>query len=86
MPNTTLSSREFNQHVSMAKRKANEGPVIVTDRGHPSHVLLSWDQYQTLIHGKRSIVDALAMNAEDALQIEFEIERSKDKPSIVNFD
>lgn len=38
---TTLSSREFNQDTSGAKKAANEGPVFITDRGRPAHVLLS---------------------------------------------
>ena len=39
----TLSSREFNQDVSRAKRAANEGPVIITDRGTPAYVLMRHD-------------------------------------------
>ena len=38
---TTLSSREFNQDSSRAKRAAQQGPVFITDRGHPAHVLLT---------------------------------------------
>lgn len=38
---TTLSSREFNQDTSRAKKAADAGPVIITDRGRPAHVLLS---------------------------------------------
>jgi hypothetical protein len=30
---TTITSREFNQDVSRAKRAAKKGPVIVTGRG-----------------------------------------------------
>jgi hypothetical protein len=30
---TTISSREFNQDVSAAKRVATNEPVIITDRG-----------------------------------------------------
>ena len=37
---TTLSSREFNQHASEAKKAADKGPVFITDRGRPAHVLL----------------------------------------------
>jgi len=37
----TLSSREFNQDTSGAKKAANHGPVFITDRGKPAHVLLS---------------------------------------------
>lgn len=40
---TTLSSRELNQDVSRAKRAARHGPVLITDRGKPAHVLLSFE-------------------------------------------
>ena len=67
---TTLSSREFNQDASRAKRAAAKGPVFITDRGRPAHVLLSIADYQRLVGGNRKIADALAMpGAED---IEFD--------------
>ena len=67
---TTLSSREFNQDASRAKRAAAKGPVFITDRGRPAHVLLSFADYQRLVGGNRKIADALAMpGAED---IEFD--------------
>jgi prevent-host-death family protein len=67
---TTLSSREFNQDSSRAKKAAKEGPVFITDRGKPAHVLLSIEEYQRLTGGHRKIADALAMpGAED---IEFD--------------
>jgi prevent-host-death family protein len=43
-----LTSREFNQDVARAKRAANEGPVIITDRGRPAYVLMRHDTYQRL--------------------------------------
>jgi prevent-host-death family protein len=58
---TTLSSREFNQDTSRAKKAASEGPVFITDRGKPAHVLLSIEEYQRITGKHRSIVDALAM-------------------------
>ena len=58
---TTISSREFNQGVSEAKRAANEGPVFITDRGRPAHVLMSFEDYQKLSRQRRNIADALAM-------------------------
>jgi len=58
---TTMSSREFNQGASEAKRAANNGPVFITDRGRPAHVLLSFEEYQRLTRQRRSIADALAM-------------------------
>ena len=58
---TTLSSREFNQDTSRAKKAAADGPVFITDRGKPAHVLLSIEEYRRLTAGKRSLVDALSM-------------------------
>ena len=58
---TTLSSREFNQDTGGAKRAAKDGPVIITDRGKPAHVLLSIEDYRRLTGGRRNIADVLAM-------------------------
>lgn len=70
MPITTLSSREFNQGASEAKRAADNGPVIITDRGRPAHVLMNFAEYQRLTRQRRNIADALAMP--DLAEIEFE--------------
>lgn len=59
---TTLSSREFNQHASDAKKAANNGPVFITDRGRPAHVLLSIDDYRKLTGGQMNLVEALAQH------------------------
>ena len=67
---TTISSREFNHDVSKAKRAALNGPVFITDRGHPAHVLLSVEEYQKITQTKESIVDLLAMP--EAANIDFE--------------
>ncbi|HRY87948.1 MAG TPA: type II toxin-antitoxin system Phd/YefM family antitoxin [Rubrivivax sp.] len=58
---TTLSSRELNQDVTRAKKAARNGPVFITDRGKPAHVLLSFEHYQRLTRQRRNIADALAM-------------------------
>jgi prevent-host-death family protein len=67
---TTLSSREFNQDTSRAKKAAKRGPVFITDRGRPAHVLLTIEEYQKIIDQHESIVDLLAMPNAD--EIEFE--------------
>lgn len=61
MTTTTLSSRELNQDVGRAKRASRLGPVFITDRGRPAHVLLSIEDYQRLAGQRRNLVDALAM-------------------------
>ena len=42
----TITSRAFNQDTSGAKRAAEAGPVVITDRGRPTHVLLSFADYE----------------------------------------
>ncbi|MES2823888.1 MAG: type II toxin-antitoxin system Phd/YefM family antitoxin [Pseudomonadota bacterium] len=66
----TISSREFNQDISKAKRAALSGPVFITDRGQPAHVLLSIDEYQKITEKKESIVKLLEMP--EVADIDFE--------------
>jgi prevent-host-death family protein len=61
MPVTTLSSREFNQDTSRAKKAAQDGPVFITDRGKPAHVLLSIEDYRKLSDSSSNIVELLGM-------------------------
>lgn len=70
MSRVTLTSREFNQDVSKAKRASLSGPVFITDRGNPAHVLLTIEDYQKIIRKKESIIDLLAMPS--AADIDFE--------------
>ena len=62
---TTISSREFNQDAGGAKKAAEKGPVIITDRGRPAHVLLSFETYRKLVGAKRSLLDAVAQKEDD---------------------
>lgn len=80
---TTLSSREFNQDTSRAKKAASNGPVFITDRGKPAHVLLSIEAYQRLVGKGRSIVDALSMPG--LADIEFEPPHSRELPRAADF-
>jgi PHD/YefM family antitoxin component YafN of YafNO toxin-antitoxin module len=74
---TTVYSREFNQDVSRVKRAAMIGPVFITDRGHPSHVLLTIEEYQKITDKKESTVELLAMR--DVADIDFEPPRLSKK-------
>lgn len=73
---TTLSSREFNQDASRAKKAANNGPVFITDRGRPAHVLLNIEEYRRLAASVHKISDLLAMPGVE--EIEFEIPHPRD--------
>jgi len=57
----TFSSREFNQDVGAAKRAARVEPVFITDRGKPTHVLLSFDTFRQISGETETIIDLLAM-------------------------
>jgi prevent-host-death family protein len=67
---TTISSRQFNQDASGAKNASRNGPVIITDRGHPAHVLLTIDEYRRLTGGGRKIADLLAMPGIEEVELE----------------
>jgi len=58
----SMSSREFNQDSSGAKKTANHSPVFITDPGETSHVLMSISEYERLVRELPSIVDMLAIN------------------------
>ncbi|MFP5235210.1 MAG: type II toxin-antitoxin system Phd/YefM family antitoxin [Acidobacteriota bacterium] len=72
---TTVSSREFNQDTSRAKKAAEKGPVIITDRGRPAHVLLSIAQYRKLTGRKKTLAEMLAMDNPDDIDPNFEFPR-----------
>ena len=84
MPITTLSARELNQDLGRAKKAALEGPVVITDRGKPAHVLLSYGEYQRLSGKKRTLAEALAMPGMEG--IDFDPPKIELKLQIPDFD
>ena len=80
---TTVTSREFNQDTAGAKKAAAKGPVIITDRGEPSHVLMTYERFQELTAGHPDIVHLLGMAAGD---VEFEPTKVNVKTKSVSLD
>lgn len=83
MPITTITSRHFNQDVGYAKRAAGRGPVFITDRGRPSHVLLSVEQYRKILGKRPDILELLALP--EAADTEFDPPKLQDdtiKPAV----
>src|SRR5256885_7733081 len=77
---STFSSREFNQHVSAAKKAASGDDVVyILDRGQPAHVLMSIEKFRELSGQTRNILKLLAMP--EAADIDFDIERSEEHTS-----
>ncbi|HEY6814274.1 MAG TPA: type II toxin-antitoxin system Phd/YefM family antitoxin [Croceibacterium sp.] len=58
-----VTAREFNQDISKAKRFAVAEPVFVTDRGRPTHVLLSIAAYRQLSGERQSLLDLIGAPA-----------------------
>lgn len=81
----SMSSREFNQATGAAKIAACKGPIYITNRGRPSHVLLSYDHYQLLVTNKSSLVDTLC-NTPGVGDIDLEIPARDLKARPVIFD
>ncbi|MDR0627349.1 MAG: type II toxin-antitoxin system prevent-host-death family antitoxin [Bifidobacteriaceae bacterium] len=83
-----MTSRDFNQRTNEAKSAAGSGPVIITDRGQPSHVLLSYMDYLRLRGEGRSVAQALAPPAHLASTLSESDDslfaRSKDHPRAVD--
>jgi PHD/YefM family antitoxin component YafN of YafNO toxin-antitoxin module len=73
---TTLSSREFNQDTSRAKKPSSNGPGFITDRGKPAHVLLSMEEYQRLSGLRRNILETLSMPG--LADVELDLPRSRE--------
>ena len=67
---TTVSSREFQQNANQAQKAARSGPVFITNRGRTAHVLLSYEEYQRITGGRRSIVEALSMPGLEDTELE----------------
>ncbi|KRA82704.1 type II toxin-antitoxin system Phd/YefM family antitoxin [Altererythrobacter sp. Root672] len=61
-----VTAREFNQDVGKAKRLAASEPVFVTDRGRPTHVLLSIGAYRQLSGDRQTILDLIGAGPDSA--------------------
>jgi prevent-host-death family protein len=79
-----LSSREFNQDTGGAKKAAEKGPVYITDRGRPSHVLLTFADYERLARNQASIIELLSEPA-GVEDIELELPASRDRARPAGF-
>ena len=79
---TTFSSREFNQDTGRAKKAASKGPVFITDRGRPAHVLLSIREYQRLLGRQANMIDNLGLPPGiEEIEVEFPRSRESARPA-----
>ena len=69
------TARAFNQDVSAAKRSASTEPLIITDRGEPAYVLLTYAEFERLSGRQKSIVDLLRQDDPES-DFDFEFPRA----------
>ncbi len=67
---STISSREFTRDAGVAKKAAEKGPVVIIDRGRPTHVLLRFEDYEKLLGNGPNLRDALAMPGGEAIEFD----------------
>jgi prevent-host-death family protein len=83
---TTITSREFNQDRGRAKRATEQGPVVITDRGQPAHVLMRYEDFRRLSTSQKSLAEALVDDSPEA-DFDFEFEPFKGRISApIDFD
>lgn len=83
-----FTARSFNQDTAAAKRAAEDGPVYVTDRGRPSHVLLTFDEYTRLtassgVPGRDDLLSVVGSDV-DAAAVDLDVDRARDLPRTVD--
>lgn len=77
---STISARDLNQDVSAAKRAAKDGPVVITDRGDPAFVLMTYADYRRIVGGP-SIRETLRMKEDVDIEFEPVISRDLARPA-----
>jgi prevent-host-death family protein len=80
---TTLTSREFNQDTSRAKKAAQQGPVVITDRGRPAHVLMTFEHYERVTGRRRNIVETLSMPGLSDIELDVPRSRRRPRPAVL---
>lgn len=83
---TTMTSREFNQDTGKAKRAALDGPVIITDRGEPTHALLTFEDFRRLIARPMTALEALVPDNPEEHDFEAEFPKMNYVSKVPDFD
>ncbi len=78
----TFSAREFNQDASRVKRASRDGPVFITDRGKPAHVLMTVAAYERLTANRtrQPLVAFMESLALDGIDLTRDSDSGRDSP------
>ena len=74
-----VSSSDFSRDPGKAKKSSCLGPVFITNRDRPEHVLMSIEEYRRMLIGKKSLAEAMLPGSElkGIADIEFDPPRSQ---------
>jgi len=79
---STFTSREVNQDIARAKKLSKLGPVFITTRGKPAHVLMCIEDYRRLGGNRLTLIESLSMPG--LADIAFEPPKAKVQSSVPN--
>ena len=80
-----FTSQQFNEDAEGARRAAQEGPVVITDHGRPTYVLLSIEDYQRLVSKQIDMVRLMGLPA-GVEDIELELPARREILGHADFD
>lgn len=85
-PTRVMTSSEFNQNRGKAMLAAKDGPVWITHRGKPAHVLISYEEYRRLNERSLSAWDALAPSEAIDADLDIHLPERGIEPTRFSFD
>ena len=60
MPLASMTSADFNQNPSKAKKAANDGPLVITEHGEARYVLVRYSDFKDHWRKAKNLYDALS--------------------------
>lgn len=70
----TMTSREFNQRTHEAQKAAREAPLLITQRGKPDLVIMSYREYEKVTAQSKTLLDVFSEGDAELLAAVADIE------------
>jgi prevent-host-death family protein len=70
MATTRLTVTEVNQNFSRARHALADGPVVITERGRPAFVLMTYEAFTARQGGKPSLLARIDVPGTEAIAFE----------------
>lgn len=70
MPATRLTVTQVNQNFSRARKALDDGPLIITERGEPALVLMTYDAFKGLQGTRPSLLERIDVPGTEAIDFD----------------